>query len=66
MALQNSVTLKIASTKNDTNTTKNINGILTNASDNAINTLANKYVAMVDSDSDTKQKIIYGTIDAVN
>ena len=66
MALQNSVTLKIVSTKNDTNTTKNINGILTNASDNAINTLANRYVAMVDSDSDTKQKIIYGTIDAVN
>ena len=66
MALQNSVTLKIVSTKNDKNTTKNINDLLTAASDNALNTLAQKYVALVDSDSDTKQKITYGTIDTVS
>ena len=66
MALQSSVTLKIVSTKGDTNTTKNINSLLTAASDNALNTLAQKYVALVDSDSDTKQKITYGNIDAVS
>ena len=66
MALENSVTLKIVSTKNGKNTTKDINDILPQASDNALNTLAQKYVALVDSDSDTKQKITYGTIDAVS